>query len=329
MRADRLLSILLLLQTHTRIPARELARRLEVSERTIHRDMEALSTAGVPVVADRGSSGGWRLLEAYRTTLNGLNEAEIQAVFLAKPLRPLADLGLQDAARAGLLKLLAGLPTVARQHAEEVAQRIYVDIGGWRQPEETLPCLPLLQKAVWSDRALRLAYGRADGASVERVVEPLGLVAKGSVWYLVARVEGGYRTYRVSRITDAKLTGESFTRPADFDLAGYWERSQAEFKANLPRYPATVRIEPALLAGLREASRFARIERVGPVEDDGWQTLDMLFEEQQSAVEYILGYGPRIEVVEPEALREQVVRQAEALLAHYAQHDTSSTVARS
>src|SRR5215468_2621132 len=200
MRADRLLSILMLLQVHRKMTASDLARRMEVCERTIHRDMEALGAAGVPVLADRGSGGGWRLLEGYRTNLTGLNEVEVQALFLSNPPRLLADLGLEKASDAALLKLLAALPAMQRDGAEYVRQRIHVDVAGWRQSEEAVPLLPVLQEAVWRERKLRFTYLRGDGVMVERVVDPLGLVAKGSIWYLVAAVEGEPRSYRISRL---------------------------------------------------------------------------------------------------------------------------------
>ena len=151
MRADRLLSILLLLQVHQRMTTRDLAKRLEVSERTIHRDMEALSTAGIPVAAERGTDGGWFLLEEYRTNLTGLNEAEIQALFV-KPSRLLADLGLGKASEAAFIKLLAALPSMYRRDAEYIRQRIHVDMSGWRRSEEAIPCLPTLQEAIWQER---------------------------------------------------------------------------------------------------------------------------------------------------------------------------------
>ncbi|HEU5199307.1 MAG TPA: YafY family protein [Ktedonobacterales bacterium] len=317
MRADRLLSILLLLQVHRRITARDLAKRLEVSERTIHRDMEALSVAGVPVVAGRGTGGGWGLLEAYRTNLTGLNEAEIQAIFLSGPPRLLADLGLDKAAQAALIKLLAALPSLSRRNAEEIRQRIYVDAAGWRQPGETIPFLPRLQEAIWLERALRFSYRRGDGSVVERVVEPLGLVAKGSIWYLVAAIEGEFRSYRVSRVQDATLTDEPFIRPPGFDLAAYWEQATVEFKANLPRYPAVVRADPAILPRMRQESHYTRIQEVGPPEADGWVTVNILFEEEHSAREYVLSFGPQIEVIEPPALREQVLQAAKDIVARY------------
>jgi predicted DNA-binding transcriptional regulator YafY len=323
MRADRLVSILLLLEVHRTLTARELARRLEVSERTIHRDMEALGAAGIPVVAERGSGGGWRLLEEYRTNLTGLNQAEIQALFLATPPRLLADLGLDKAADAALIKLLAALPAIGRRGAEYAAQRIYVDTGGWRQSQESVPLLPTLQAAIWQERRLRLVYARSDGANVERLVDPLGLVAKGSLWYLIAAVGGDIRTYRVSRMRDAELTEEPCVRPPDFDLAAYWAQSSAQFQANLPRYPAVLRVDPAILPRMRSEGRYTRIEREGPPDNQGWVRLEMLFEEQFSACEYVLSYATRMEVLEPVELRELVVGAAEGIVAMYARQNTA------
>lgn len=316
MRADRLLSILLLLQTHRRLTGRELARRLEVSARTIHRDMQALGMAGVPVVAERGSGGGWALLDGYHTNLTGLNEAEIRALFASRSSRLLADLGLQQAEEGALIKLLAALPAISRQDAEYARQRFYVDASGWTRPEEAIPHLATLQDAVWRERRLRFTYERGEGG-VERVADPLGLVVKGSVWYLVAYIEGGARTYRVSRIQSAEALDESFRRPPDFDLVAYWEQSAKEFRANLPRYPARVRVEPGLVGYLRHAGRYVRVERVESPEADGWVPVTLIFEEDHAACEFALGFGARIEVVEPEELRARVIQQARAVVAFY------------
>lgn len=317
MRADRLLSILLLLQVHRRLTAGELARRLEVSERTIYRDMDALSAAGVPVYAERGAGGGCCLADAYRTDLTGLSDGEVRALFLAGPGRLLADLGLRGAAETALVKLLAALPAPARRDAEYARQRIHVDAGGWNRPEEAVPTLPALQAAVWRERRLRFTYRRADGGAVERLADPLGLVAKGGVWYLVAAIEGEVRTYRVSRVLDAQPTDQPFVRPAGFDLAAHWERAAADFQAGLPRYAATLRADPAILPRLHHAGRFARIERVGPPEADGWYTVAIRFETEEEAGEYALGFGPRLAVIEPPALRERVVHLAREVVARY------------
>lgn len=317
MRADRLLSILLLLQTRQRMTARELAQRLEVSERTILRDMSALGSAGIPVRAERGAGGGWMLLDSYRTTLTGLKEPEVQALFLSPPTRLLADLGLDKAAEVGLLKLLAALPSASRRGAQDISQRIHVDVGGWRRADEATPQLPLLQEAVWQERRLRMVYQRGDESVVERVVDPLGLVAKGSVWYLVAGVEGETRSYRVSRVLEAALLAEPCVRPDGFDLVAYWERSTTEFTAALPRYLATLRVHVSLLGRLRQGERYTHLEAEEAPDAEGWARVEMRFEEEHNAVEFILGFGDQIEIIAPDRLRTLVIEQAAAVLARY------------
>lgn len=315
MRADRLLSILLLLQVHGRMTACELARRLEVSERTIYRDMEALSAAGVPVYAERGVGGGWDLLETYQTNLTGLNKAEIEALFL-KPAGLLTDLGLGKAYEAALIKLLAALPSMGRRDAEHVRQRIHVDGKGWFHSEEDVSFLPLLQEAIWQERKLRLSYGRSDGNVVERLVDPLGLVAKGRIWYLVAAVEGEKRTYRVSRVQDAQVTDQPCMRPQGFDLAAHWEQACARFKADLPHYLATVCVTVETVPQIR-GLRFARIEVESPPDEDGWVTLCVDFETEGEATKNVLSFGPQIEVVEPPALRQKILDLTQRVLALY------------
>lgn len=311
MRADRLLSILLLLQANRRMTARDLSVRLEVSERTIHRDMESLSAAGVPVYALRGNGGGWVLPDAYRTTVTGLTEPEIQALFVSTPPRVLADLGLRRASEAALVKLLAELPAVSRRDAEYARQRILVDSSGWRRAEESVPHLPSIQAAVWQERRLRLLYQRPGGGGAsERVVDPLGLVAKGSLWYLVAAVEGEPRTYRVSRVQAADLLEESCVRPPDFDLAAYWARSSAAFVAALPRYPLTVRVAPEALPRATNPAGYVRVEAVGPVDAEGWTELSLRADIEEEAWGYVFSFGTRMEVLDPPALRERIVRIA-------------------
>jgi predicted DNA-binding transcriptional regulator YafY len=318
MRADRLLSILMLLQVHHRLTARDLAERLEVSERTIHRDMEALSSTGVPVVAERGKGGGWSLLDSYQTTLTGLNLVEIQALFLPKPAHVLADLGWSQAFEAALLKLLAALPTANRQQAEAVSQRIHLDPTGWHRWEEEMSAFPLLQTAVWQERQVHLSYERSDGKQIERLVNPLGLVAKGSVWYLVAAVDEEVRSYRISRVHRVTLTDSRCIRPVGFNLAKYWQRSMAEFQANLPHYGVRVRVNPEVMPRLRYAGHFARIEQVKPPDADGWISVSIRFDLEAEACAYVLGFGAQMEVLEPLELRARVVQAAKEVIAFYA-----------
>ncbi|MBS1791230.1 MAG: YafY family transcriptional regulator [Acidobacteria bacterium] len=319
MRADRLISILLLLQIHRCLTANELARRLEVSERTIHRDMEALSSVGVPVTADRGAGGGWRLVGDYRTKLTGLHDTEIQSLFLNVPPQLLTDLGWAKTSEAAMTKLLAEVPPEARRDAEFARQRIHVDVTGWHRPEESVPMLPALQQAVWQDCKLRISYQRdPDCEAFERVVDPLGLVAKGSVWYLIAATEGEPRTYRVSRVLTAALLDEPSKRPADFDLAAHWQQSAEVFKTRLPRFDATLRVRQEALRRLHYAVRFARVEYTSEPDTDGWIKVKMRFQLEDEAAEFALSFGPHVEVMEPLTLREKVIRLAESVVEFYA-----------
>jgi serine phosphatase RsbU (regulator of sigma subunit)/biotin operon repressor len=229
MRADRLLSALRLLRAHGELTERELARRLGVSERTVHRDMQALSAAGVPVSALRGSEAGWLLDQEWRTQVPGFEEEELRALLMAQP-RVVGDVRLAAAAERALSKLKAALPVSLRERATSIQQRIYVDTTDWRGTSENLSMLPVVQDAVWSDRRLTFRYWRAGRELVERTVDPLGLVVKRSTWYLFARTPDGFRTYRVSRIEDARLLDTPAERPANFDLAAYWKSSTARFQ---------------------------------------------------------------------------------------------------
>ncbi|MGO0062853.1 helix-turn-helix transcriptional regulator [Brevibacillus fluminis] len=315
MKAERLLSILLLLQNHGRLSSRQLAERLEVSERTVHRDMEALSAAGIPVYAERGSAGGWCLAEGFRTNLTGMTGEEIRALHLAAPLAQLGDLGMRGAFDAAFQKLVAASPTAVRRDAEQVRERLHIDGAGWHQSDEEVPLLATVQDAVWAGRKLAMTYRRED-ALVERVVEPLGLVAKRSVWYLVAQVEGDIRTYRISRLIRAQLLDETFTRPADFDLASFWDTSTAQFKANLPVYPASVRFHEKLLPRLQQ-ERYVKLIHTAPAKN-GWILAQVQFHTLESACELALGYGAQLEIIEPLELRQRMIAEIASLHALYA-----------
>ncbi len=317
MRADRLLSIMLLLQIYRRLTARELARRLEVSERTIHRDMEALSTAGVPVTALRGAGGGWALVNGYRTNLTGLNGAEVQSLFAGVPAPLLADLKLDRASDAAHVKLLAALPESARADAEYARRRVHVDVAGWGGADERVPHLQTIQEAVWRGRKLHFNYGEECGAGGEREADPLGLVAKGGVWYLVARVGGEVRSYRVSRFSSARVGPEPCERPEGFDLAAYWSESVARFRSHTPRYEATFRVHRSVLHLVHYAGRFSRVEAAGEPDAEGWAAVRMRFQFEEDACAFALGFGDRAEAVEPAALREKVLRAAERVVAFY------------
>jgi len=317
-RADRLFSIVLLLQAHHQMTARDLASRLEVSERTIHRDMDALSGAGIPVIAARGSGGGWSLLGEYRTNLTGLTETEIESLFVTKPAKVLADLQLEKAADGALLKLLACLPATFRKGAERARQRIHVDVSGWSRREEAVPFLPVLQEALWLERKLLITYERgADCDAVQRLIEPYGLVAKGSAWYLVGAVDGHVRSYRVSRIAQAEVRDEHANIPADFDLAEYWQQSATTFKRNVPNYVAKFWVSPSVWPRLSFAGRFARVTETDETDERGWRKAVIGFDVEEMACEYAVSFGPNLEVIEPLSLREKVISLVQATLKFY------------
>jgi predicted DNA-binding transcriptional regulator YafY len=255
MRADRLLSILLLLQTKGRLTARELAEQLEVSERTIYRDLDALSSAGIPIYTECGPGGGAALVDGYQTRLTGLTEAEVRALFLFNVASPLVDLGLGNVLDDALLKLSAALPPSSRSTIEQVRQRFHLDAAWWHHTEDATLHLDTIQKALWHDSVLRLTYSEEDGLQSEQRVEPYGLVAKARVWYLVGTTQGHMRVWRVSRIQSATVLDERFVRPTDFDLSAYWTAWCKQRESNHPDYAVPLRIAPDELPSLEQALR--------------------------------------------------------------------------
>jgi predicted DNA-binding transcriptional regulator YafY len=315
MRADRLISIVLLLQANGRMTAETLASRLEVSQRTILRDMDALSSAGVPVVAERGTGGGWRLIDGYETKLTGLTPAEIRSLFLARPPALLAELGLKEAADAAWLKLRAALPVGVREQAEFVRQRLLIDSRNWRDSAEQLTSLPVLLEALWSGERLKFLYEKAGGEASEREVDPLGLVARANRWYLVAAKGDERRTYRVSRISSAQILPDRASRPENFDLAAYWEASTNRFREHLPRYDATFLVTEHILPWV--CYRPWRVLEQTPAEDHRYR-VSLRFDAPEEARQFALGHGAELEVLEPQELREYVIATAQAVLAAHA-----------
>ena len=305
MKADRLLSTLLLLQARGRLTGRELARRLEVSPRTVHRDMAALGAAGVPVFALRGAHGGWQLDEGWRTRVPGLDETELQALLMAQP-RVAGNPRLARAAERALEKLMAALPVSLREQASAIQKRLHVDTTGWSGTPEDLSMLPIVQEAVSRDRRLAILYWPAGRNAAERIVDPLGLVAKGATWYLVARTPDGYRTYRVSRIENARLLAGTFERPATFDLAAYWKASTEKLRQGRERYEATLSLEPGAAASFQRWRKTPLRPPSAQGGSDGWVTLRVQFDDEEQACFVVLGLGPRVDVIEPASLRMRV-----------------------
>ena len=321
MRADRLLSILMRLQVRGRVTAKELAEELEVSERTVYRDMDALSVAGVPIYSEQGQGGGFGLLERYRTDLTGLNEEETRALFMLSIPSPLSELGVSQELKAALLKLSASLPAARRRDEAWVRERIHLDSEAWFQPRKSVPHLRTVHKAVWLDRRLHVIFRLPFGTQPEWLVDPYGLVAKTNSWYVVYGRKGRIRARRVSDILDARMAEATFERPIDFDLAGFWRRWCTEVEKKHVSYSVTVRAEKQRLdsnpcffgPGIREA-----VKRAGPPDGRGRVTLTLSFENLEDAREHILGFGGALEVMAPPALRSSIVDHAQQLIELYA-----------
>jgi predicted DNA-binding transcriptional regulator YafY len=329
-RADRLLSLLMLLQTRGQMTAQQLAGELEVSPRTICRDIDALSAAGVPVYGVQGRGGGYALLDHYRTTLTGLTEAQVRALFMLSIPAPLRDLGVSEALKAALLKLSASLPGARQETGAEVRQRIHLDAAWWFQGAESVPHLHALHDAVWDDRRVRIRWPVRHGLpqEIEQVVDAYGLVAKAGVWYLVCGIADGDATpritaHRISRLLAAEVLDRRFERPARFDLAAWWRGWCTAFESNRPAYPVVLAVAPHALVEL--ARRFAavegQIERAGLPQAGGWLTVEIVFESLYDARERLLPLGGAVEVLAPRPLRLTMADYAAQIAARYTPPD--------
>jgi predicted DNA-binding transcriptional regulator YafY len=303
MRATRLVSLLLLLQLRGQLTAAELAGHFEVSIRTIHRDVEALGAAGVPVEAVRGPAGGYRLAGGYRTKLTGLTAAEAEALFVAPA--PAAELGLGGVLTNARLKILSALPAELQERASRAERYFHLDTRGWFRAEDTVPHLPTIAAATWRGRRLGARY-REGGKVVQRTLDPLGLVLKGGAWYLVAHRSVGMRVYRVSRFASVRVRDEGFVRPEGFELAGYWDEWSRSFEASLPRVEVKVRVSEL-------ARRFLPADQQG---EDGVYVVG--FQSLEDAFRELLKFGPDAEVLEPAELRERIADTARELAGMYA-----------
>ncbi|HEX8728395.1 MAG TPA: YafY family protein [Ktedonobacterales bacterium] len=339
MRASRLLSLLMTLQTRGRMTAQQLAAELDISVRTVYRDVEALSLAGVPIYADRGPAGGYQLIGGYRTRLTGMSGDEAEALFLAGMPSAAAELGLGATLASAQLKLLAALPQELRASADRIRDRFYVDAPAWFQDADQTPYLALVAAAVWEQRPLHIRYLRAGRAGERtRTLEPLGVVLKAGAWYLVARArdestpadsaapdedraQRQMRIYRVARILALETLDERFERPADFDLAAHWQAWSEQFEARMYRGVATVRFSPRAreLLGYYLGAVVARAaaETVGPPDADGWVTATIPIESIQHATGDLLRLGADAEVLEPPELRARIAETIATLAVRY------------
>jgi predicted DNA-binding transcriptional regulator YafY len=312
MRSSRLLSIQMLLQTRGRMSAPALAAALEVSVRTLYRDVDQLSAAGVPIYAERGRAGGFELMAGWQTTLTGLTPAEAQAVFLGGLPGPAAQLGLGREVESARLKLLTALPAAWRSDAQRISSRLHLDPLDWYRDSEAVPQLAAVAEAVWGQRPLAMRYQSWKGAS-RRTVDALGLVLKAGAWYLVAAVEGEPRTFRVSNISHAAvLPARARTPRKTFDLAAYWRESMRRFERELYRGEATVLASVAGVAQLRclsSAVAQAVAAATPSRRDDGRTRLRIPIESIPQATAQLLRLAPAVEVIEPKALRASIVER--------------------
>ncbi|MFF8774232.1 helix-turn-helix transcriptional regulator [Kitasatospora sp. NPDC015120] len=326
MRADRLLALLLLLQNRGRMTAGDLAAELEVSVRTVYRDVEALAASGVPVTADRGPEGGYRLMDGYRTRLTGLTDAEADALFLTGAPGPARDLGLGAVLTTAQLKLQAALPAELADRTRRVQDRFHLDAPAWFRDADPVAHLAPVARAVWEQRVLRVHYRRWRG-EVHRELHPLGLVLKGGIWYLVAGAaaagapEQAVRTYRVSRLLAVEVAEETFERPAGFDLAAHWAETARRLTAALHQQTARLRVSPRarkLLPVQFGAAGARAVAAAGPPGADGWVEVDLAVENTAVAVGDLLRLGPEAVVLGPPGLRAAVAAAATAVARHYA-----------
>jgi predicted DNA-binding transcriptional regulator YafY len=314
-RAARLINLVLLLQSRGTLTAAELAAELEVSERTVYRDVVALSAAGVPVYAEQGRTGGYRLVGGYRTRLTGLSRAEAEALFLAGLPGPARDMGLAEPVRTVRRKMLAALPPGLRDASARAGQRFHLDAPGWFAGTDPPPLLADLARAVWQDHTLTLRY--RSRAEVTRTVEPYGLVLKNGVWYLVGRVGADLRVYRADRVTAAETTEDTFARDPAFDLPSFWADRAADFVRQMLRDTITVRLSPhgrRLLRYVVEPLAVQEAEEAaGEPDQEGWVRTRLPVESPDVAYSYVLRLGPEVEVLDPPELRARIAAAAERM----------------
>ncbi|CCE07881.1 conserved hypothetical protein [Bradyrhizobium sp. STM 3843] len=320
MRASRLLSILTTLQARGRATAPELAEACEVSVRTIYRDVDALAAAGIPVYAERGSEGGFRLLDGYRVRLNGLSPTEADALFMAGLPGPAAALGLDGAMNAAQAKLVAALPASLRPNARRMQARFHLDAPAWFGEAEEPQHLRMIADALLADRVIDIRY-QSWRAEKRRRLAPLGLVLKSGSWYLAGQIDGTVRTYRVARILDCSARDETFAPPSDFDLAAYWHTATERLEAELHPNEAKVRLSPRgvrLLEVVSQPYVRARTRISETADADGWRiaTIPIGMTAWHAATE-LLRFGPDAEVLEPAGLRDMMAELARAMAERY------------
>ena len=293
--------------------AKALAEELEVSRRTILRDINALSFSGIPVYSEGGHGGGIALIEEYRTTLTGLNKSEVQTLFLASNNHALRDVGLGDAAENLVLKLLAALPKTHHSTADHIRQRLMIDPTWWWHDNTTPPFWDNLQQAVYEDRLIEATYENFDGNVAERVLAPYSLICKSSLWYLVAERDEELRTYRVTRFRSVRVLDQTFSRRTDFDLPTYWQEHVKNFDSTFGEYRCTLRIHPQRESFVKWLMP-GRWQLINEADEEGWLTLSFIMDTDLLAKMLVFGLAGSVEVIEPPELKDSVLAQARAVV---------------
>ncbi|KHF39239.1 helix-turn-helix transcriptional regulator [Halalkalibacter okhensis] len=317
MRAERLLNIMVLLKNREIMTTEKLAEELNVSPRTILRDMDALSLAGIPVYSIRGKHGGWTILESFKNNLFHLKQEEIHSLIASPSGKLLKDLGMKKGTIDIREKLLASLSKSDTVKTRTFWERVYVDTGTWRESNDNTTYLEIVQKAVLENKKLKMVYKKFNNNESETYIEPLGLVAKSNRWYLIARKEKQYRNYRVARILSATILDEVFIRPTNFNLIKYWETSKKDFISRLPQYLVEVEVTSSIINRITFTSKFIHSLEMKQSANEEWTFVKLTFNDKQEAIEYILGFGDQIRIISPKNLKEDILHAAQEVIRLY------------
>ncbi|MBB6735693.1 helix-turn-helix transcriptional regulator [Cohnella zeiphila] len=321
MRADRLIAIVMHLQSKGKMTAKELAALLEVSERTIYRDIDALGSAGVPIVADSGLGGGFSLSPGYRTNVDGLHKDEIHALFLQLDERPFRQLGIGQSLQSALLKIFHSLPGQLRHDAEWIQNRVYLDTRSWRPRPDDTKFMRQLQRSVWEELQVNLLYRDRTGTDYRWAADPFGLVLKSGMWFLVVRTEQGLVSLRVARIREFELTDRKFERPADFNLEAYWGVWTTDYERKAAPYEVRMRADTVALAALSAMSEASVDETSIRETEEGRSSVRVLFPSEEIALTFAAGWAAHVEALAPQELRVRLAERAALLREQYGEQN--------
>ena len=315
MKADRLISILMLLKVHKQLTAKDLAKRLEVSVRTIYRDIESLSSIGIPIFTDRGTNGGIKLLGDYQTSLSGINKDELYSLFIPTGDKVLDDLGIEKLKDSTMIKLLGDSSTYQINEIKNIQNYIFIDMYTWGENPQKVDTaiLSTLKEGIWNNKVLNIAY-RKINETKDVILNPLGLVCKRGIWYLIGENTEAIKTYKVSNIESALLTDILFDRPKDFNLEKHWKSSTINFKSSIPKHTFTFKVNPSIVNHIK-ARQFISISNI-VVEDDNIY-MDIDFDSIFQGIEFAFGYGKDIEIIYPIDARTEIKKKSSEITKLY------------